>query len=140
MLTQGLHEQDVHERGHLITKGAIFQARKRNPNPNFLVRISSGGVGVCHVKGWGPKSSVCPSKPRKTKLFGGISRDFAGIFQGRPKSLRKKKLVFNLRPLNFQPSYRRGQVDNPPFNLLRHHSPSPLKRMPQAHQPSPSYP
>ena len=47
---------------------------KKNPNPNFLVRISSGGVGVFHVKGWGPKSSVCPSKPRENKLFGGISR------------------------------------------------------------------
>ena len=37
-----------------------FQGRKRIPNPNFLVWISSGGVGVFHVKGWGPKSSVCP--------------------------------------------------------------------------------
>ena len=34
------------------------------------------GVGVFHVKGSGPKSSVCPSKPRETKLLGGISRDF----------------------------------------------------------------
>ena len=60
-----------------------IQGRKRNnPNPNFLVRIFSGGVGVFHVKGWGPKSSVCPSKPRETKLFGGISRDVAGISRG----------------------------------------------------------
>ena len=57
----------------------MAQGRKRNPNLNFLVRISSGGVGVFHVKGWGPKSSVCPSKPRETKLFGGIFRDLAGI-------------------------------------------------------------
>ena len=34
----------------------------------------------------GAKSSVCPSKPRETKLFGGISRDILGV----PKSLRKK--------------------------------------------------
>ena len=27
------------------------------------------------MKGWGPNSSVCPSKPRETKLSGGISRD-----------------------------------------------------------------
>ena len=27
-------------------------------------------------EGVGANSSVCPSKPRKTKLFGGISRDF----------------------------------------------------------------
>ena len=25
------------------------------------------------MKGWGPKSSGCPSNPRETKLFGGIS-------------------------------------------------------------------
>ena len=24
------------------------------------------------MKGWGPKSSVCPSKPMETKLLGGI--------------------------------------------------------------------
>ena len=44
------------------------------------------------MKGWGPKSSVCPSKPRETKLFGRISRDFAGISRGGPKSLRKISL------------------------------------------------
>ena len=38
---------------------------KKSTNPNFSVRILSGGVGVFHVKGWGPKSSICPSKPRK---------------------------------------------------------------------------
>ena len=48
------------------------QAKKRKPkNPNFLVRISSGGAGVFHVKGWGPTSSVCPLKPRKAKLLSG---------------------------------------------------------------------
>ena len=42
------------------------------------------------MKGWGPKSSACPSKPRESNFFGGISRDFAGISRKRPKSLRKK--------------------------------------------------
>ena len=69
-----------------------FQGRKRNPNLNFLVRMFSGGVGVFHVKGWGPKSSACPSKPGKPNLFGGISRDFAGISRRCPKSLRRKSL------------------------------------------------
>ena len=46
-----------------------MSGKERNPNPNFLVRISSGGVGVFHVKGWGAKTSVCPSKPGETKLF-----------------------------------------------------------------------
>ena len=47
---------------------------------------------VFRVRGWGPKSSVCPSKPREIKLFGGISRDYAGIFRLCPKSLRRKGL------------------------------------------------
>ena len=37
------------------------------------------------MKGWGPKSSVCPSKPGKSNFFGGISRDFAGISWRCPK-------------------------------------------------------
>ena len=89
------------------------QGRKRNPNPNFLVRIFSGGVGVFHTKGWGPKSSVCPSKPGKSNFFGGISRDFAGISRGCPKSLRKKVWVqfsfpnfVTLTKTHFKPTLR----------------------------------
>ena len=44
-------------------------------------------VGVLHVLGWGPKSSVCPSKPGKSNFLGGISRDFAGKTRRCPKSL-----------------------------------------------------
>ena len=51
------------------------------------------------MKGWGPKSSVCPSKPGQSNFFGGVSRDFAGISRGHPKSLRKKRFVFNSRSL-----------------------------------------
>ena len=44
------------------------------------------------MKGWGPKSSVCPSKPRETKLFWrdmpGFCRDIAEV----PEKLRKKCL------------------------------------------------
>ena len=82
-------------------RSPYFEARKPNPNPNFLVRMSSGGVGVFHMKGrGGRKSSVCPSKPGKSNAFGGISRDFAGISRGCPKSLREKRVfVFNPRPL-----------------------------------------
>ena len=88
------------DRRYLGGSASLFQARKRNPNLNFLVRIFSGGVGVFHVKGWGPKSSVCPSKPRESNFFGGISRDFAGISRGRPKSLRKKVCVQFSSPTN----------------------------------------
>ena len=68
------------------------QGRKRNPNPNFLVRISSGGVGVFRANGWGPKSSVCRSKPRETKLLGGLSRDFCRDIPELPEKFEKKKL------------------------------------------------
>ena len=39
---------------------------------NFWIRISSGGVGVC------------PSKPRETELFGGMSRDCRRDIPGVP--------------------------------------------------------
>ena len=78
----------------------IAQARKKSANPNFWVRIFSGRVGVFHVKGSGPKSSVCPSKTGKSDFFGGTSRDFARISQNCPKSLREtKKFVFSFWPL-----------------------------------------
>ena len=75
----------------------IDQGRRRNPNPNFCfwVRISSGGVGVFHVKGWGPKSSVCASNPRETKLLGGLSRDSCRDIPGAPEKFEKKMFVFN---------------------------------------------
>ena len=70
-----------------------FLRRKRNRSPNFLVRISSGWLGVFHMKGWGPKSSVCSSKRRETKLFGGISREFCRDISGSPKNLSKNVCV-----------------------------------------------
>ena len=76
------------ERGHIKET-----SHKEKGTQTSGLRIFLGGVGVFHVKGWGPKSSVCPSKPRETKLFGGISRHFAGISGGHPKSLRKKVYV-----------------------------------------------
>ena len=76
----------------------VFPATKRSTNLNFWVQIFSGRVGVLHMKGWGPKSSVCPLKPGKSNFFGGISRNFAGISRRCPKCLRKK-LVFDFWPL-----------------------------------------
>ena len=46
------------------------------------------------MKGWGPKSSACPSKPRETKFLGGISRDLCRDIPGAPErfvKLRKQK-------------------------------------------------
>ena len=76
-----------------------LKARRKSPNPNFFVRISSGGVGFFYVKGWGPKRSVCPSKPREIKLFGRISRDFAWDVAGVPEKFKKTKFVFDSHPL-----------------------------------------
>ena len=95
-----------------------FQERKRNPNPNFLVRIFSSGVGVFHVNGWGPKSSICPSKPGKSNFLGGISRDFAGISRGCPKSLRKKSLCSISGPHNWFMLQFQHQVDWPENSFI----------------------
>ena len=56
------------------------------------------GWGFFHVKGRGPKSSVCPSKPRETKTLAGYPRIFGGISRECPKSLRKKRLCSISRP------------------------------------------
>ena len=79
---------------------ALFRGEKGTQTQTLLVRISSGGARDFHVKGWGPKSLVCPPKPREAKLFGGISRDFAGISRGCPKSLRKKVSVQFSSPMS----------------------------------------
>ena len=68
-------------------------------NPNFLVRISSGGVGVFHVKEWGPKSSVGPSTPRETRIFGGMSREFGQDVPEMPQKFEKKNCVQFLSPI-----------------------------------------
>ena len=48
---------------------------KREHKPKLLsLDIFRWGIGVFHVKGWGPKSSICPSKPGKSNVFGGIAR------------------------------------------------------------------
>ena len=59
--------------------------KEKSTNPNFWVRIFTGGVGVFHMKGWGQKSSVHPSKPGRSNFFGGISE----ILLGYPGSVRK---------------------------------------------------
>ena len=51
------------------------------------------------MKEWEPTSSLCPSKPRETKLFGGISRDVGRDALGAPEKFEKKRSVFNSRLL-----------------------------------------
>ena len=92
-------------RGSLKTTSRNKKKLQGLKNPNFWVRISSAGVGVFHVKGgWGPKNSVCPSKPGKPNFFGGISRDFAGVSRRCPKSQRKKISVQFSFPIQLRPS------------------------------------
>ena len=43
---------------------------KEHKLKNSGIWISSGGVGVFHVKGWGPKSLICPSKPMASQTIG----------------------------------------------------------------------
>ena len=71
---------------------------KKEPKPKLFGPDIFGWGGGLPREGVGPKSSVCPSKPRETKLFGGISRDFAGISWKCPKSLREKGLCSILVP------------------------------------------
>ena len=74
------------------------KARERITNSNFWVRVSSGGVGVFHVKGWEPNSAVCPSKPRENKDFGGISWDFGWDIVGVPEKFEEIRFCSIIRP------------------------------------------
>ena len=71
---------------------------ERSPNPNFLVRIFSGGVGVFHVKGWGAKNSGMPFETQGNQIFWrdipGFCRDIAVP----EKFARKKGLCSILVP------------------------------------------
>ena len=63
-----------------------FQARKRNPNPNLLARIFSGGEGVFHMKGWGLQN------PGKQNVLVGCLGCLAGYPGGARKVCEKKSL------------------------------------------------
>ena len=83
----------------LLCKKSICQARKESTNPNFWVRICSGGVGVFHVKGLGPKKFGMCLETTEIKLF---RRDIPGFccdIPEVPEKLEKKKYVFSSRPL-----------------------------------------
>ena len=72
-----------------------FSGTRKGTNPNFRVRIFAGGVGVFHMNGWGPKNSVCPSKPGKSNFWAGYPGIFARKSWGCPKrSLAPRCLIF----------------------------------------------
>ena len=69
--------------------------KKKEPEPELL------GSDIFRWGGGLPREGVGAKKfnmSLETKLFGGISRDFAGISWGRPKSLRTKSFLFNEGP------------------------------------------
>ena len=51
------------------------------------------------MNGWGPKSSVCLSKPGKIKLFGRDMSGFCRDIPEEPEKFEKKRFGFNSRPL-----------------------------------------
>ena len=74
------------------------------------------------MKGWGPRTSVCPSNPMESKLFGGISGDLCRDIPEVPENLEKKKLVFILTPyIRLRPplalyrAHKQGKPGNPVF-------------------------
>ena len=77
------------------SRNSFGRARKKSTNPQFWIRIFSG-----HMKGWGPKSSVCPSKAGKSNFLAGYPGILLGYPGGTPqkKVWEKKKFVFNSCP------------------------------------------
>ena len=77
----------------VVCKSANTQVSKRNSDPNFLVRISSGGVGVFHVKGWGP-NTFGMSFETQVHVTGRVWRDIPGYrwrdIPGVPEKFERK--------------------------------------------------
>ena len=55
-----------------------------------------GEVEVFQVKGWGPKDSVCPSKPKETNFLVGYPGIFAGISRRCPEKLENNKRLCSI--------------------------------------------
>ena len=76
-----------------------LSVRKRNPNPNFLVRIfSSGGRGLPRER-VGAKKFDTSLETREIKLFGRDIPGFRRDIPGAPEKFEKKWFGFNFWPL-----------------------------------------
>ena len=78
---------------------SAFQ-EKGTPTQTFGSGYPPVGWGFSTWRGGGRRVRCVPRNQGNQTFFGGISRDFAGISRGRPKSL-KKRFVFNSRPLEY---------------------------------------
>ena len=85
--------------------------QEKGTQTQTLVRICLGGVGVFHMKGCGPKSSLCSSKTQGNQT---IWRDIPGFLPGFAGISEKfeKKFVFDLWPLLSTPVSTTPRVFN----------------------------
>ena len=71
--------------------------KRKESKPKLFCPDIFGWAGGLPREGVGAKNSVCPSKPRGTKLFGGISRDFcrdiSGVLSRTLKSTKIKEYL-----------------------------------------------
>ena len=77
----------------------LYQGGKRNPNPNFLVRIFSSGARGLPRERVGAKKFDTSLETREIKLFGRDIPGFCRDIPGAPEKFEKKKFGFNFRSL-----------------------------------------
>ena len=70
----------------------IWSGKKKERKPELFGPDIFGLVGGLPRERVGAKKSVCPSKPRETKLSCGISRDFGWDIPGAPEKFKKIKV------------------------------------------------
>ena len=80
---------------------AFFSREKRAETQTWSPDIFRWGGGLPREGVGGPKSSVCPSKPGKLKLFWRDIPGFCRDIPGAAEKFEKKKFVLNSRPLFF---------------------------------------
>ena len=98
--SQKMCAKDVRGHRQMCRDCAQFFGEDNEPKPKlFGPDIFQWGRGLPH-EGVGAKKFSMPLETTEIKLFGGISRDFAGISWRCPKSLRKKSSCSIFWPLN----------------------------------------
>ena len=77
---------------HLGRNQKIIREEKATQKTKLFGPDIFGWGGVSHAKGWGPKSSVCPSKPRETNFWAGYPGTFARDVPRAPEKFEKKRV------------------------------------------------